>query len=136
MLSHSTYELTYDLFYNTFAILITNLEEVRKTTNNASGQRVAGVSPEKLVSGAIYEDGTIDVDGMMAAYTRLAYESYNRADGVEAILFLNTSTLDYTIARNGKDLVGKLNGEITITGGFNFNDDQQSATPAYLARKA
>jgi hypothetical protein len=136
VLSHSTYELTYDLFYNTFAILITNLEEVRKTTNNASGQRVAGVSPEKLVSGAIYEDGTIDVDGMMAAYTRLAYESYNRADGVEAILFLNTSTLDYTIARNGKDLVGKLNGEITITGGFNFNDDQQSATPAYLARKA
>ena len=136
ILAYSTYELTYDLFYNTFAILITNLEEVKRTNTNSSGQRVSGVSPEKLISGAIYEDGTIDVDDMMAAYTRLAYESYNRADGVEAILFLNTSTLDYTIARNGKDLVGKLKGEITITGGFNFNDDQQSATPAYLARKA
>lgn len=135
VLVYSTYELTYDLFYDTFAALITNLDSVRKSTTDTAGNRIMGVSPEKLISGAIYEDGTIEVDDMMAAYTRLAYESYNRADGVEAILFLNTTTLDYTIARNGKDLVGKLNDTITITGGFNFNDDQQSATPAYLAKR-
>lgn len=136
ILVYSTYELTYDLFYNTFAALITNLDDIQKSTTNSVGKRIMGVSPEKLISGSIYEDGTIDVLDMMAAYTRLAYESYNRADGVESILFLNTTTLDYTIAKDGKDLVSKLNKEITITGGFNFNDDQQSATPAYLAKKA
>lgn len=135
VLVHSTYELTYDLFYDTFSTLITNLDLVKKSTTDSAGNKIMGVSPEKLISGAIYEDGTIEVDDMMAAYTRLAYESYNRADGVEAILFLNTTSLDYTIARNGKDLVGKLNDSITITGGFNFNDDQQSATPAYLAKR-
>jgi hypothetical protein len=28
---------------------------------------------------------------------------------------------------------GKDESSVRITGGFNFNDDQQSATPAYLA---
>jgi hypothetical protein len=135
VLIHSTYELTYDLFYNTFEKLITNLDEIRKSRVTTTGKKVLGVSPEKLVSGAINEDGTIDPTAMMAAYTRLAYESYNRADGVEAILFLNTNSLDYTIAKDGKELIGKLNNEITISSGFNFNDDQQSATPAYLAKK-
>ena len=135
VLIHSTYEMTYDLFYDTFSTLITNLDSVKKSTVDSGGNKIMGISPEKLISGAIYEDGTIEVDDMMAAYTRLAYESYNRADGVEAILFLNTTSLDYTIARNGKDLVSKLNDSITITGGFNFNDDQQSATPAYLAKR-
>jgi hypothetical protein len=86
---------------------------------------------------AIFEDGTINVNAMMAAYTRLAYESYNRADHVESIMFLNTTTLDYSIATSSQDLLGKMGGKsdssVRITGGFNFNDDQQSATPAYLA---
>lgn len=136
VLIYSTYEQTYDLFFKTFSTLITNLDEVKKSRVTSSGQKIMGVSPEKLVSGAINEDGTIDPTAMMAAYTRLAYESYNRADGVEAILFLNTNSLDYTIAKDGKELIGKLNNEITISSGFNFNDDQQSATPAYLAKKA
>ena len=83
------------------------------------------------------EDGTIIVPAMIEAYTKLAYASYNRADGVEAIMFLNTETLDYTIAKNGDDLAEKMLGKgestVRISGGFNFNDDQQSATPAYLA---
>jgi hypothetical protein len=135
VLIYGSYELTYDLFYNTFAKLITNLEDIKKSRITTSGQKIMGVSPEKLVSGAINEDGTIDVNAMMAAYTRLAYESYNRADGVEAILFLNTISLDYTIAKDGKDLISKLNNEINISSGFNFNDDQQTATPSYLAKK-
>ncbi len=136
VLQYSTYDLTYELFYNTFEKLITNLDDVRKSRITTTGNKIMGVSPEKLISGAINEDGTIDPTDMMAAYTRLAYESYNRADGVEAILFLNTNSLDYTIAKDGKELISKLNGEITISSGFNFNDDQQSATPAYLARKS
>ena len=136
VLVHSTYDLTYDLFYNTFEKLITNLDDIRKSRVTTTGKKVLGVSPEKLVSGAINEDGTIDPIAMMSAYTRLAYESYNRADGVEAILFLNTNSLDYTIAKDGKELISKLNNEITISSGFNFNDDQQSATPAYLAKKS
>ena len=52
-------------------------------------------------------------------------------------MFLNTETLDYTIAKNGDDLAEKMLGKgeatVRISGGFNFNDDQQSATPAYLA---
>lgn len=136
VLPYSTYEMTYDLFYNTFEKLITNLDDVKKSRISSTGKKIMGVSPEKLVSGAINEDGTIDPKAMIAAYTRLAYESYNRADGVEAILFLNTTTLDYTIAKDGRDLINKLDSEVTVTSGFNFNDDQQSATPAYLAKKA
>jgi hypothetical protein len=135
VLVYSSYELTYELFYNTFAKLITNLEDIKKSRITTAGQKIMGVSPEKLISGSINEDGTIDVNAMMAAYTRLAYESYNRADGVEAILFLNTISLDYTIAKDGKELISKLNNEINISSGFNFNDDQQSATPSYLAKK-
>jgi hypothetical protein len=83
------------------------------------------------------EDGRIIVPAMMEAYTKLAYASYNRADGVEAIMFLNTETLDYSIIQNGDDLADKMIGKgvasIKFSGGFHFNDDQQSATPAYLA---
>lgn len=137
VLIYSDYDSTYELFYNTFSTLITNLDAVQKSTKDSEGNLVRGVSPEKLISSAINEDGTINPLQMLAAYTRLAYESYNRADGVEAILFLHTGTLDYTIIRNGRDFMSKLTGnQVRITSGFNFNDDQQSATPAYLATKS
>jgi hypothetical protein len=131
VLQYSTPQLTYELFNNTFQALIKNLKEVQKSSETSRG-----VSAEKIIWSAIYDDGTIDVDKMMKAYTRLAYESYNRANGVESILFLNTNSLDYTITRNGVDLISKLNnGDLKITSGFNFNDSQQSATPGYLPPK-
>jgi hypothetical protein len=134
ILIYSTPELTYDLFANTFSALITNLSEVEQSYIDSKGNRFKGVKLEDVVWNCLYDDGTIDVDAMMQAYTRLAYESYNRENGVESILFLNTRSLDYTIARNGKDMLSKLNSnDLKITSGFNFNDSQQSASPAYLA---
>ena len=134
ILIYSTPELTYDLFANTFSTLITNLSEVESSYVDSKGNRFKGVKLETIVWETLFDDGTIDVDGIMKAYTRLAYESYNRENDVESILFLNTRSLDYTIARNGKDMLAKLaSGDIKITSGFNFNDSQQSASPAYLS---
>ena len=149
ILIYSTYERTYDLFYSTISALVTNLDEVSEpmmvTLNKKQVPKMTpdgkiafpGVNAEDLVGNAVMDDGTINVPAMIEAYTKIAYASYNRADGVEAIMFLNTETLDYTIAKNGDDLAGKMLGKgeatVRISGGFNFNDDQQSATPAYLA---
>jgi hypothetical protein len=146
VLIYSDPDKTFDLFYNTFSTLITNLDEVAKPGTTSEGTPLLGpdgkslfpgVNAKNLIMKAIFEDGTINVNAMMAAYTRLAYESYNRADHVESIMFLNTTTLDYSIATSSQDLLGKMSGKdqssVRITGGFNFNDDQQSATPAYLA---
>ena len=134
ILIYSTPELTYELFADTFSALITNLSEVESSYVDTKGNRFKGVKLEDVVWNTLYDDGTIDVDGIMKAYTRLAYESYNRQNGVESILFLNTRSLDYTIARNGRDMLNKLSSnDIKITSGFNFNDSQQSASPAYLA---
>ena len=121
---YSTFELTSKLFTNTFNAIILNLAEVQSKKK---------VPVQKLIDDAIDEDGSINVPKMIRAYTRLAYESYNLADGVTTIMFLNTTTLDYTLIYNGKDLVNKLGKTVKITSGFNFNDDQQTATPAYLA---
>jgi len=150
VLIYSTYEKTYDLFFSTISKLITNLDDVEQPmmVNASKGKQVPklsaegeiafpGLNAESLIDSACKDDGTIDVPTMMDAYTQLAYASYNRADGVEAILFLNTETLDYSIARNGNDLSEKLKGvgtaPIRISSGFYWNDDQQSATPTYLA---
>jgi hypothetical protein len=149
VLVYSTYEKTYDLFFSTISKLVTNLDEIAEpmmvTMNKKQVPKLSadgkiafpGINAEEIISNAVMEDGTIIVPAMMEAYTKIAYASYNRADGVEAIMFLNTETLDYTIAKNGEDLAGKMLGKgdatVRISGGFNFNDDQQSATPAYLA---
>jgi hypothetical protein len=150
ILIYSDYAKTYDLFYSTISKLITNLDEVSEPmmVNAGKGKELPkltadgkiafpGVDAEELIGNAVMEDGTIIVPAMMEAYTKLAYASYNRADGVEAIMFLNTDTLDYTIVQNGDDLANKMMGKgestVRISGGFHFNDDQQSATPAYLA---
>ena len=149
ILVYSTYEKTYDLFYSTISKLVTNLDEVAEpmmvTLNKKQVPKLTtdgkiafpGINAEEIIGNAVMEDGTIIVPAMIEAYTKLAYASYNRADGVEAIMFLNTETLDYTIAKNGDDLAEKMLGKgeatVRISGGFNFNDDQQSATPAYLA---
>ena len=149
VLIYSDFNKTYDLFYSTISKLVTNLDEVAEpmmvTLNKKQVPKLAadgkiafpGVNAEELIGNAVMEDGTIIVPAMIEAYTKIAYASYNRADGVEAIMFLNTETLDYTIAKNGDDLASKMLGKgeatVRISGGFNFNDDQQSATPAYLA---
>jgi hypothetical protein len=138
VLVYSDPETTYNLFYNTITKLINNTDAIKKPARDENGKVIPGfpgVNPEKLIWDACYDDGTVDVTKMLAAYTRLAYESYNRSKAkVESILFLNTTSLDYTIVRNGTDFMNKLGaGDVKITSGFNFNDSQQTATPAYLA---
>ena len=146
ILIYSDPRKTFNLFYNTISTLITNLDEISRPSTGKKGKPILGpdgnplfpgVDAANLIQKVINDDGTIDVNGMMAAYTKLAYESYHRADHVESIMFLNTSTLDYSIASNSQDLLSKMVGgkesTVRISGGFNFNDDQQSATPAYLA---
>jgi hypothetical protein len=150
ILIYSTYKKTYDLFFSTISTLITNLDDVEQPlmVNAGKGKQTPKLTPdgniafpglnaESLIDAACNDDGTINVPVMMDAYTQLAYASYNRADGVEAIMFLNTETLDYSIARNGDDLSEKIRGAgtapIRISSGFYWNDDQQSATPTYLA---
>jgi hypothetical protein len=51
-------------------------------------------------------------------------------------MFLRTDTLDYTIAEDGDDLVSKLGDTVIMGAGFNWNDDQQTPTPGYIASKA
>jgi hypothetical protein len=121
---YSNFEMTSALFYNTFDAIILNLGAV---------QSKGEIPVRKLIEDAINEDGSIDSIKMIKAYTRLAYESYHLADGITTIMFLNTKTLDYSMIHDGKDLVHKLGNTVKITSGFNFNDDQQTATPAYLA---
>jgi hypothetical protein len=99
-------------------------------------------SPETLIGNAIADDGkSVDFDILNEAITAIAFSSYNLEDGVENIMFLNTSTLDYSITRGAQgdpsDLIGKIqSGDVVITGGFNWIDAQQTPTPGYNAAKS
>jgi hypothetical protein len=49
-------------------------------------------------------------------------------------MLLRTDNLEYTIFRNADELVDQMNSDSIITGGgFNWNDDQQTPTPGYIA---
>lgn len=123
----STRALTTELFWNTFNKIILNLEEVEESLGQTAAEMIDAAIPAE---GG--RDGGIDVDAIIAAYTKLAYESYHLADGITTIMYLNTESLDYALIENGEDLVSRIGQDIKITGGFNFNDDQQTPTPAYL----
>ena len=134
VLVHSTRPATVQLFVDTFKSIINNYDQVSKHLAN-----LGLPSPETLIGQAIARDGkSVDFGAMNEAITAIAFSSYHLEDGVENIMFLNTTTLDYTIARGTQgdpsDLIGKIQSDdITITGGFNWNDAQQTPTPAYNA---
>jgi hypothetical protein len=65
----------------------------------------------------------------------LAYSSYNIADGITTVMLLRTDTLDYTIIKDGIELADRLGKDVVMGGGFNWNDDQQTPTPGYIASK-
>ena len=124
----STRQMTLELFYETFNRIILNLEQVEDSLGKTVMELIDSAIPQTDDG----RDGGIDVDDMIKAYTLLAYESYHLADGITTIMYLNTESLDYALVENGEDLVDRLGQDIKITGGFNFNDDQQTPTPAYL----
>lgn len=118
---YSDFNKTYDLFHNTIKALVLNFDKIKNA--------------DKLIATAVNQDGTVDVDKMNKAYARIAYESYHLADGITTIMFLRTDTLDYTIIKDGSDLVKKLGKTVVMGAGFNWNDDQQTPTPGYIASK-
>ena len=120
---YSNFEKTFALFHDTIKSLILNFDKISMA--------------DKLIANAIEQDGTVDYQKLGRAYTKIAYESYNLADGITTIMFLRTDTLDYTIAADGNDLINKMkDGTIVMGAGFNWNDDQQTPTPGYMAAKA
>lgn len=122
ILIHSNFTLTFNLFYNTIKALVLNIKEI--------------ADAEELVKNAINKDGSVDFNNMTEAYTKIAYESYHLADKVTNILLLRTDSLDYHIIHNGDDLVAGLKGgDLKYGSGFNWNDDQQTPTPGYIAVK-
>jgi hypothetical protein len=127
----STRELTTSLFWETFNKIILNLDEVEESLGQTAAELIDAAIPD---DGG--RDGGIDVDAIISAYTKLAYESYHLADGITTIMYLNTESLDYALIEDGEDLVSRIGKDIKITGGFNFNDDQQTPTPAYLVMTA
>ncbi len=117
----SDFNKTYDLFHNTIKALVLNIDKIKNA--------------DKLIATAINQDGTVDIEKMNKAYARIAYESYHLADGITSIMFLRTDTLDYTIIKDGNDLVKKLYKTVVMGAGFNWNDDQQTPTPGFIASK-
>ena len=119
---YSNFEKTYALFHDTIKGLVLNFNKINMA--------------DKIIANAIEQDGTVDFMKMSKAYTKIAYESYNLADGITTVMFLRTDTLDYTIIDDGDDLVNKLGDTVVMGSGFNWNDDQQTPTPGYMAAKS
>lgn len=87
----------------------------------------------KLVRNMINSDGTIDRDKLWKNYSAIAYESYHQEDEVENILFINSTNRNYFIVRTKEDLLDAIeSGDIKVSGGITWNDDQQKATPQYI----
>jgi hypothetical protein len=119
---YSNFDKTFELFHTTIKSLVLNFVSIKNA--------------DKLIASAVEQDGTVDWMKMNKAYTKIAYESYHLADGITTIMFLRTDTLDYSIIKDGNDLVKKLGKTVTMGAGFNWNDDQQTPTPGYMAAKS
>ena len=137
-------EDTYNLFRNTIdgsdkvkRGLVLNYDKLSKPAKNNTHH--VPFNPDQLIRQCINDDGTIHVGKINIAYSKIAYTSYHLADGITTVLLLNTKTLDYTIFKNADDLVKKMKSGNVVTGlnggsgGFNWNDDQQTPTPGYMA---
>lgn len=87
---------------------------------------------KRLVRGMINKDGTIDFDKFIKNYSAIAYDSYNKEDEVENILFVNSTNRNYYLIGDMKELLTAVNNkDIFVSGGISWNDDQQKATPQY-----
>jgi len=153
---YATPEQTADLFISSIKALVQNYNDLGKPATNQDGtpnKHHVPFDPKTLIIEAIkqekeppsekYPDGriytTVDRKKMNIAYSKIAYASYHLADGITTVMLLRTDSLDYTIFRNADDLVGKFGTgkeapeTVSIGGGFNWNDDQQTPTPGYIA---
>jgi hypothetical protein len=123
---------TYELFESTIKSLVQNYDKL--SNQQAGNTHHKPFDPGKLIADAINDDGTVDMKEMNIAYSKIAYSSYHLADGITVVMLLRTDNLNYVIFRNADDLVQQMGGDKIVTGGgFNWNDDQQTPTPGYIA---
>lgn len=129
---YSNLRQTFDLFESTIRALVQNYDKLDKPQQGNSHHKP--FNPGDLIEAAINDDGTVDPKKMNIAYSKIAYASYHLADGITTVMLLRTDNLSYTIFRNADDLVDQMNNNtVTTGGGFNWNDDQQTPTPGYIA---
>ena len=123
---------TYELFESTIKALVQNYDKLSK--EQAGNKHHKPFNPGELIADAINDDGTVDMKKMNIAYSKIAYSSYHLADGITTVMLLRTDNLNYVIFKDADDLVQQMGGDKIITGGgFNWNDDQQTPTPGYIA---
>ena len=129
---YSNLSQTYDLFESSIRALVQNYDKLSKPQQGNSHHKP--FNPGDLIEAAINDDGTVDMKKMNIAYSKIEYASYHLADGITTVMLLRTDTLDYTIFKDADELVGQLSsGQAMTGGGFNWNDDQQTPTPGYIA---
>ena len=129
---YSNLRQTFDLFESSIRALVQNYDKLDKPQQGNSHHKP--FNPGDLIEAAINDDGTVDMKKMNIAYSKIAYASYHLADGITTVMLLRTDNLEYTIFRNADELVDQMNNDSVITGGgFNWNDDQQTPTPGYIA---
>ena len=86
----------------------------------------------KRIAAMVDKDGSINQQNMLINYSAIAYDSYNKEDEVENILFVNSMNRNYYLIGTQDELIKAIkSGEIKIKGGITWNDDQQKATPQY-----
>lgn len=123
---------TYELFESTIKALVQNYDKLSKEQSGNTHHKP--FNPGELIANAINDDGTVDMKKMNIAYSKIAYASYHLADGITMVMLLRTDNLNYVIFKDADDLVQQMGGDKIITGGgFNWNDDQQTPTPGYIA---
>ena len=134
---YSNLRQTFDLFESTIRALVQNYDKLDKPATNSDGttnKHHKPFNPGDLIEAAINNDGTVDKKKMNVAYSKIAYSSYHLADKITTVMLLRTDNLEYTIFRNADQLVDQMNsGQVVTGGGFNWNDDQQTPTPGYIA---
>ena len=78
------------------------------------------------------DSGSIKKDKLNHHFAALAYDSYNKEDKVENILFINSWNRNYYLIKTQAELLKAIGDkDIKISGGITWNDEQQKATPQY-----
>jgi hypothetical protein len=117
---YSDFSKTQKLLTNVFRRIVKNYAELKDF--------------DKAIKLMIAPDGTIKPD-YMKYYGKIVYDSYNKADGVTNIILINTNNLQFTVIRDSKDLMNRVGQDFKPTGGFNWNDNQQTASPQFIISK-
>jgi hypothetical protein len=132
VLPFSNYTSTVNLFTKTIKTIVGNHEKIDEFFKKNNERSI-----DDLIKTAISQDGkSVQFKVMNGVYSKIAFLSYKLSEEQpwDAILFLNTTSLNYYIIRTADELVDAINNdELKVSGGFNWNDAQQTPTPTYNA---